>query len=225
MSIKCIFFDYGGTLDAHGIAWKERFYSIYREYGLDIPFDRFVKAFYASDDSLVAEGLKEENLTATAFEQTVRVLKNLGIEDDTGELAKNISGRFVSDSLMVAKENIPVLERLANSYRLGVISNNYGNIEAICRECGLDTMMEVMIDSNVVGHEKPDPAIFYAALDAVKLDAEECVMVGDNIMRDINGALSVGMMGVLLCASDRIDTVDSSRFHVIGRLSELEEIL
>jgi FMN phosphatase YigB (HAD superfamily) len=50
-------------------------------------------------------------------------------------------------------------------------------------------------------------------------------MVGDNIMRDIEGAQSMGMMGVLLCASDRRGSVDSSRYHVIGRLSELEDIL
>jgi len=40
-SLQAIFFDYGGTLDANGVAWKEHFYPLYVKYGIAVPLQRF----------------------------------------------------------------------------------------------------------------------------------------------------------------------------------------
>ena len=45
-SFKAILFDFGGTLDSDGIAWKERFYPIYRSCGLNLDFKEFEKYFF-----------------------------------------------------------------------------------------------------------------------------------------------------------------------------------
>ena len=37
--IETVLFDFGGTLDANSVAWKERFYSLYRSEGLDMTAD------------------------------------------------------------------------------------------------------------------------------------------------------------------------------------------
>ena len=34
--IETVLFDFGGTLDADGVAWKERFHALYRAEGLDL---------------------------------------------------------------------------------------------------------------------------------------------------------------------------------------------
>jgi hypothetical protein len=34
--IETLLFDFGGTLDADGVAWKERFHAHYRAEGLDM---------------------------------------------------------------------------------------------------------------------------------------------------------------------------------------------
>ena len=34
--IETLLFDFGGTLDADGVAWKERFHTLYRSEGLDM---------------------------------------------------------------------------------------------------------------------------------------------------------------------------------------------
>lgn len=51
--VKTLLFDFGGTLDADGVAWKERFHALYRAAGLDVTSDAFAPAFYAADDQLV----------------------------------------------------------------------------------------------------------------------------------------------------------------------------
>jgi hypothetical protein len=49
---RVLLFDFGGTLDAEGVPWKERFYRIAREEGLDIPQEEFDAAFYGATDAL-----------------------------------------------------------------------------------------------------------------------------------------------------------------------------
>jgi putative hydrolase of the HAD superfamily len=44
-----------------------------------------------------------------------------------------------------------------------------------------------------VGVEKPDPAIFSLALDALGLPAERCIYVGDSVFFDVRGARAAGI--------------------------------
>ncbi len=54
--------------------------------------------------------------------------------------------------------------------------------------------MEVIVDSHVVGVEKPDPAIFAFALEPMGLDPARCVYVGDTRFADVAGARAAGMI-------------------------------
>ena len=49
-----------------------------------------------------------------------------------------------------------------------------------------------MIDSALVGVEKPDPAIFRAALEALGVAPEEALYVGDLYEVDVVGARAAG---------------------------------
>ena len=70
---KAILFDFGGTLDADGMTWKDRFRSMA---GLTAPSEQFDRAFYAADDALV--GTIPRDLS---FRETVdRLSENLGRE-------------------------------------------------------------------------------------------------------------------------------------------------
>ncbi len=93
------------------------------------------------------------------------------------------------------------LRRLrAAGFRLGIVSNANGQLEAellrhrICSREGRDcTAVDVVIDSAVVGVEKPDPAIFALALDALGLSAKDCVYLGDSTYFDVRGARAAGI--------------------------------
>ncbi len=194
--IKAVFFDYGGTLDAQGVAWKERFYPLYLQAGLRIEPDTFARAFYASDDSLVAENPRHLNLSQIVHEQVKRVLLHLGTLEKG--LENQIASRFLADSFSAIERNKPLLKMLKKRFKLGIISNNYGNLEMICRETGLDTLLDVMVDSNLVGCTKPEPKIFWAGLEALETEPSRAVMVGDSLARDIKGAKALGMKAVWL---------------------------
>ncbi len=223
--IRAIFFDYGGTLDSPGIPWREHFYSCYVKCGVHVPFDRFTRAFYQADDALVAECPSHMDLDQVVREQVRRVLAGLGIRDWV--LADEISRRFLDESLTSIRRNIELISRLKERYAIGIISNNYGNLEAICRQTGLIYFADVMVDSRILGCEKPNPAIFMSALKAVGVEPHEAVMVGDSLPRDIKGALGVGMRPVWLVPPWMRAAAEALRLEipVISGLDELEALL
>jgi putative hydrolase of the HAD superfamily len=95
------------------------------------------------------------------------------------------------------------LSRLRNAgLRLGVVSNSDGRVEQALAEAGLREYFDVVIDSSLAGIEKPNPAIFLAALDALGVAPEEALFVGDLYEVDIVGARAAGIEAVLLAPPD-----------------------
>jgi putative hydrolase of the HAD superfamily len=89
------------------------------------------------------------------------------------------------------------LERIRRNYPIAVISNADGKIDAILRRCGIADCFASITDSGIVGHEKPHPAIFEAALGEMKADPAESLYVGDVYSVDYVGATKAGMQAVL----------------------------
>jgi HAD superfamily hydrolase (TIGR01509 family) len=81
---------------------------------------------------------------------------------------------------------------------LGVVSNSEGRVEKALEAAGLRKYFDVVVDSGVLGIEKPDPRIFQAALKALGVEPDEALYVGDLYEVDIVGARAAGMEAVLL---------------------------
>lgn len=99
----------------------------------------------------------------------------------------------------VADDTHDALARLrAAGLRLGVVSNSDGRAEEALAAAGLRDYFDVVIDSTLAGVEKPDPAIFRAALDALGVPPAQALYVGDLYEVDVIGARAAGMPAVLL---------------------------
>jgi len=220
--MKSLLFDYGGTLDADGTTWLERFYPIYKEAGLDFPRDIFDRAFYDSDDNLhLRHTLKGLDLAQTVRLQVEDVINILA--PNRSDLINPIGGRFVADCRGHFKRLTPVLERLAKRYRLGIVSNFYGNLDGILAAEGLRPLFSVVADSGVLGVTKPDAAIFLHAAKAVSASPADCVMIGDSIKRDMAGAAGVGMKIALISAAAK--PPKAGQHWTLRSVTELEAAL
>jgi putative hydrolase of the HAD superfamily len=89
------------------------------------------------------------------------------------------------------------LERIRKEYAIAVISNADGKIDAVLGRCGIADCFANITDSGIVGHEKPHPAIFEAALREMKADPAGSLYVGDVYSVDYVGACKAGMQAVL----------------------------
>src|SRR3989454_6951015 len=99
----------------------------------------------------------------------------------------------------VYPETAPFLDSLrAQGYYLGVISNSVGTIEEQLRRVDLARRFDTILDSAIVGVEKPHPEIFELALARAGAKASEAVFVGDTYATDVGGAGLAGLHGVLL---------------------------
>ena len=98
-----------------------------------------------------------------------------------------------------APGTVEALDRLrAAGLRLGVVSNSDGRVEEALEAAGIRDRFDVILDSALVGVEKPDPAIFRAALDALDVAPDEALFVGDLYDVDVVGARAAGIEAVLL---------------------------
>ena len=110
------------------------------------------------------------------------------------------------------------LLRLGARHRIGVISNADGKIEELLHSCGIADCFATITDSGVVGHEKPSPAIFEAALREMNAVPEESLYVGDVYSVDYAGATRAGMQAVLF------DVAGAYRGRPLPRVESLEEL-
>lgn len=195
--MKAVLFDFGGTLDNDGIAWADRFYPLYQEQGINAPRPQFTKAFHTSDDGLPTR----YKLAGISFEETLGLQVGWVLEilaPSRADARAAIVARFLEDCRAHFRRNRPLLEQLAKRYRLGIVSNFYGNLDAILRSEGLADFFGAVADSGVVGTIKPEPEIFLHALTALEATVEEGLMVGDSIPRDMRGAERLKMAHALI---------------------------
>lgn len=82
--------------------------------------------------------------------------------------------------------------------RLIVISNSDGRLHTLLDGAGLSGYFDLIVDSHLVGAEKPDRAIFDDALAAAGVEAVEAVHVGDFYTIDVLGARAAGLTPILL---------------------------
>jgi putative hydrolase of the HAD superfamily len=140
-----------------------------------------------------------------------------------------VAAGFLAQASAAFARNRPVLEALSERYRLGVVANFYGNLEAVCRGAGLAPFFAILVDSHCVGAEKPDPAIFRAALDPLGARPETTVFVGDSLPRDREGARRMGMPFIWMMpeahASETHVIADPPVEHTVTDLRDLMKIL
>jgi len=76
------------------------------------------------------------------------------------------------------------------------------------------------------GKQKPDIEPFLKAAEALKVDARECIFVGDNPKNDIGGAKKAGMRTVFVatCGAWRYGEYEKADFSV-ENMGELMQIL
>jgi putative hydrolase of the HAD superfamily len=129
-----------------------------------------------------------------------------------GEMTQRIVGRSWAYAGLGALGGLRAVAALG--LPIGVVSNSDGSVEADLRHVGLchapgaaaaaqpeagSVPVGVVIDSAVVGVAKPDPAIFYIALEALGVRPGQTVLhVGDSLRYDVAGALAAGLQPVHL---------------------------
>ena len=224
IKFRALLFDFGGTLDGEGIHWRDRTYRFLHQMYPEIDRETFDQVDRASVDRLITGGRGPElSLRETMDVIATGIYEGLGLDSD-------VKDRYVDFFCEGAKEcldrNRRWLATLREQYRLGVISNNFGNTQGWCDEYDLSPLLDIVIDSTVVGISKPEAGIFHAALTGLGVSPEEAIYTGDTYSDDVVGAKGVGMWAAWLVGAENKECPDASLVDVeLITLQELEEFL
>lgn len=124
-----------------------------------------------------------------------------------------------ADAWSLYPETAETLSGLRNrGFILEVVSNFDSRLFGLLEGLGIVSCFDSIVISSQVGHAKPAPEIFHTALALHHLNAEEALHVGDSPGKDVVGASSAGLTGVLL------DRHGSSVLNSSPRVRNLTEI-
>ncbi|MDP9349634.1 MAG: HAD-IA family hydrolase [Gemmatimonadota bacterium] len=219
--MKAILFDAGNTL-----VWLDHPFLVQalREHGVEAREEEILAAEYGAKrllDELVrtGNGGTDETRGKVYFRE---VFRQLGVDDALfPALARTLFARHAERNLWsrVRERTAETLEELrGRGYRLGVISNADGRVEGLLESVGLRPYFDFVIDSAVVGIEKPDPRIFQLACARLGLHPGEALYVGDIYEIDVAGARRAGMRAVLIDPLDRWGELDCDRIRGVEEL-------
>ncbi len=111
---------------------------------------------------------------------------------------------------------------------LAFVSNTLTHPDLMRRrltEFGLLPHAKVHVFSVAVGHRKPSPTIYRAALDGLGIAPADALFVGDRVREDVLGPQSLGMRGVLTHEFRQEEIGEAQPHGVIRSIPELWDLL
>ena len=238
-TITVLLFDFGGTLDgpAH---WLDRFLASYRAAGIEITraeldpaFDHATRIGYGATRVVARFGLTD--LVRFLVGHQFEYLRKSGPEplrkvlDDAGaagryRFVEAVTNSFVRETSIGLAHSREVVGQLRSRFKMGIVSNFYGNLDRILEEAKLDRYFAAVADSSRVGIFKPEPGIFETALKKIQCAPESAAMIGDSLAKDCAPARKLGMRTVWLRTAAQSGDDASAADITIRSIDEVAQI-
>ncbi len=214
-----IFFDVGNTLLFPN---REVILAPLRERTSDPPLEQWhaiERKTKKEFDTEMKEGRADQGFWFLFY---THLLEELEIHDDKLRDKLVAATRVSANWGSLVPGTREILDRIGSRYRIGVISNADGKIEALLAANGIADCFRTITDSGLVGHEKPHPAIFSAALGQMGVKPQQSLYVGDVYSVDYVGATQAGMLATIFDVSGAYRDDGLRR---VQSLRELEQVL
>jgi putative hydrolase of the HAD superfamily len=225
-NITAVFFDVDFTLIYPGPTFQGEGYARFcSRHGIIVDPSRFAAAVRAAS-SILDEAQEHVYDHEIFVRYTGRIIQEMG---GTGpavvDCAREIYDEWAENQHFFLYDDVePVLRELASrGLKIGLISNSHRPLASFQQHFELDGLITAAVSSSEHGYMKPHPSIFTAAMTLAGVNASESMMVGDSLSHDIDGALRVGMRGVLVHRST--DPAPQTDVPVIRSMTELLALL
>ena len=225
--IKGYIFDYGGTLDTGGQHWGKVIWHAYEHLQVPVSEADFRDAYVHAERTLGKNPIIKPDFTfyktlETKIRLQLEYLQTSYITPLTSYIIPLTSFLYEATLAETSKSREVLLE-LKKQYPMVLVSNFYGNIATVLNEFKLDGIFNTIIESAVVGVRKPDPKIFTLGVEALGMQPDEVVVVGDSMDKDIIPAAKAGCHTVWFkgegWTNDPVDETNAER--VITALKQL----
>ena len=225
--IRGFIFDYGGTLDTGGQHWGKVIWHAYEHLQVPVSETDFRDAYVHAERTLGKNPIIQPDFTfyktlETKIRLQLEYLQTSYITPLTSYILPLTSYLYEATVAETSKSR-EVLLSFKKQYPMVLVSNFYGNIATVLKEFKLDGIFDTIIESAVVGVRKPDPQIFTLGVEALGMQPDEVVVVGDSMDKDIIPASKAGCHTVWFkgegWTNDPVDETNAER--VITALKQL----
>ena len=230
--MKAIIFDFGGTLDTNGVHWSEFFWDVYQKFNAGISREEYERAYVKGENDMgKVEGSFRDILKKQLINQFRHLDSRLRGNDnrdvnDSSKLIEKMADYCYTEASNCLKKSKELLAELKKNFKLGVVSNFYGNMEEVCKEFGIFEYFDAVVDSTVVGVRKPYPKIFEITLKELNTEPKDTLVIGDSYENDIGPAKEVGCKTIWLRGRSWHEPEDISKAdYVISSLEEIKKIV
>ncbi len=158
--------------------------------------------------SLEPERLLEKSMSEIKVLCWAEALEETDLDADAVELSERWTALRSRYPLYPDADEL--LSSLSGHYKLGIVTNGIAGLQRKkWHGCGLETWVDAITISGEVGIGKPEKGIFEWVANELEVSLEECVMVGDNADRDVQGGINAGMKTVWLDRGFKPKTVSA----------------
>lgn len=195
--ITDIFFDLDHTLWDFDKNSDLTFGKVFKMNGLDIDLKEFLSHYrdinfqywklYRDekiDKDVLRFGRLKDTFTASNFYIEDVMVKKLSVDYIT----------YLTDNNYLFEHTIEILDYLNLKYNLHIISNGFEEVQhRKLTKSNIHHYFKTITNGEDIGVKKPNPQIFYHALEKAQTEANRSIMIGDGYEADIEGAINAGM--------------------------------
>jgi len=204
LDIKAIFFDLDDTIVNSRKAEKEAICELkktFKEFD-KIKAEEFEKEWYKNALELYEKyNRREITFERQRIDRVKRTFSKYNIikNDEEALSIFQVYLKYYEKNWQLFSDTGKVLDELKEKYKLGIITNGDGiQQRQKIEKTNIKNYFSEIIISSELGISKPDKKIFEIACEKIKENPQNCIMVGDNYLNDIQGALNAGFDAILI---------------------------
>ena len=225
--IKHVFFDLDHTLWDFEKNSDLAFQKVFNKQNINVDLNAFFKV-YKPLNKQYWKLYREEKVTKEALRygrlKNTFDAVNFTISDDLIDVVAEEYINFLPHFNHLFEGAFEILDYLKPKYKLHIITNGFEEIQSKKMEASkIIHYFDTVITSESVGVKKPNPKVFYHALNVAKATKENSIMIGDNIEADVLGALDIGMQAIHCNFENEIIELD--KFKSINSLVEIKNFI
>jgi len=196
-NIKAVLIDLDNTLYLYEPCHQHALKACFEKYAVkNISFENFAEIYRSCRDEVV-KNLKPQGACRSRLFAFLHMLENIGHPQayiEAFKLDKIYWESFIS-RMILEKDARKFLQKCKkNNLPICLVTDMLATTQVRkIQKLKITKYIDFMVTSEEVGCEKPDPKMFDAALNKLRLTKKDVIMIGDDEKKDVIGARQFGI--------------------------------
>ena len=227
MKTAAILWDIDGTLLNFHKAERRAFDECMKDIGVDSCSDEFVDRYKKLNLSYWKKlELGEIDMQRLLTERFEVFCESEGIYLPDSAAFNKAYQEGLGKYVYINDDSVELVKRLKAIFKQYAVTNGTPAAQhAKLRNSGLDKLFDGIFISREIGYEKPRKEFFDVVFDAIGVDRDEAVVVGDSLTSDIKGANNAGVRAIWYNPDGGERKPGLDIYREIKDLREIESIL